>query len=117
MPQSLNKHRIPLAPSGDRSVVFRLSQDSVAAGRQEGFLCLFRVVASFSRFGQTVVPFRRVHRHACVACRGQFDLVLAHCSKGTRSQGEGPRVCRKVKSSARLLLASGHSSSKHGGLV
>jgi hypothetical protein len=29
-------------------------------------------------------------------CMGQFDLVLAHDSKGTRSQGEGPQVCRKV---------------------
>jgi hypothetical protein len=27
-----------------------------------------------------------VHRHACVACMGQFDLVLSLCSRGTRSQ-------------------------------
>jgi hypothetical protein len=36
-----------------------------------------------------------VHRHAFVACRGQLDLVLSHCSKGTHSQGGGPQVCWK----------------------
>ena len=37
-----------------------------------------------------------VHRLACVACVGQFDLVLSHCSTGTRSQGGGPQVCREA---------------------
>jgi len=37
-----------------------------------------------------------VHRYTCVACMGQFDLVLSHWSKGTRSQGGGPQVGRKV---------------------
>ncbi len=38
-----------------------------------------------------------VLRHACVAYKGQLDLVvvLSHYSKGTRSQGGGPQVCRK----------------------
>jgi hypothetical protein len=27
---------------------------------------------------------------------GQFDLVLSHSSRGTRSEGGGPQVCRKV---------------------
>jgi len=38
--------------TGHGSVVLRLSQDSVAVERQEGFLCVFRVVAYFSRFGR-----------------------------------------------------------------
>jgi hypothetical protein len=33
------------------SVALRLSQDSVAVERQQRYLCLFRVVAYFSRFG------------------------------------------------------------------
>ena len=37
-----------------------------------------------------------VHRHPCVAYMGRFDLVLSNCSKGTRSQGGGAQVCRKV---------------------
>ena len=37
-----------------------------------------------------------LHRHACAVYMGQFDLGLAHCAKGPRSQGGGPQVCRKV---------------------
>ena len=38
---------------------------------------------------------RRLVRHACVACMGLPDLVLARCSQEARSGGRAP-VCRKV---------------------
>ncbi len=37
-----------------------------------------------------------VHLLACVACRGKLVLVLSQFSKGARSQGEGPQVCRNI---------------------
>jgi hypothetical protein len=45
--------------NGHVTVASRLSQDSVAAERQQWFLCLFKGVAYFSRYGKTVVSFRR----------------------------------------------------------
>ena len=42
-------------------------------------------------------PSAGVHRQSRMCCvLGLAYLVLSHCSKGTRSQGGGPQVCRKV---------------------
>ena len=41
-------------------------------------------------------PSAGVHRHTCVVCMGQSDLVLARFPTGTRSLGGGPQLCRNV---------------------
>jgi len=51
-----------------RTVALRLSQDSVAVDQQRRFLCFFRVVAYFSRFGlrpaeETLKLGARTHTH------------------------------------------------------
>jgi hypothetical protein len=58
----------------------------------------------------------RGHRHACVACRSQFDLVLTRRWK-TRSQGGGPQVLSEGRVRACLSLRACFSTSKHSGLV
>jgi hypothetical protein len=78
-------------PGLDRSFRRDFRPDRSPASRGSGVAKLVKPT-----HGQIVVPFRRVHRHACVACRGPLDLVLSPCSKGTRSQEGEPQVCRGV---------------------
>jgi len=41
-------------------------------------------------------PSAGAHRHTCVVCMGQPDLVLARFPTGTRLLGGGPQLRRKV---------------------
>jgi hypothetical protein len=61
--------------SGHGSVALRLFQDSVAAERQKGFLCLFRVVAYFSRFGSCCSK--------CFAVQCVGACALTECHRGS----------------------------------
>ena len=61
-------------------------------------------------------PSAGVHRHTCVVCMGQSDLVLARFPAGTRSLGGGPSFVGMYNALAPSLRTC-FSTSKHGGQV